>query len=353
MQVHKNWQATFYKNMEVTEFISIVTTAPTADNSQPWRFFCTGDQLNATYHSRSMSPSPFTSCSHGTIIASGALHHTMEAVTSKSVHCRLLPLDNKNTPWSLEIPLNVISSISHKIDFSDITGRHTNRHRFQPIPNDLLVNLEKCSSPNAIILRERSIIKELSDCLRLCSEARFNDKELHEWLFSSLRWTDQEAACGTGLDISTLNLPPGGRSLMHFLSPWIRMRFLNRFGFYKIMATADTQLFSVAPAIIAFCGKKKLSDVWDAGKQIQKTWIALNQQGIAVHPYYAITDIFTRLHQGKLTPRWEASIKKAEKKLTDILSLRSDEQLHMLLRIGMPTVTPTLSRRLPAQAFLE
>lgn len=192
----------------------------------------------------------------------------------------------------------------------------------------------------------------MTSSLRSCSEARFNDQELHEWLFSSIRWSEKEAQSGTGLDISTLHLPPGGRHFMHWMAPWERMQLLNRYGIYKILALADSSLMHQAPGIIAFSGGSSVRDIWEAGCCMQRTWIALNQEGIAVHPYYAITDLLNRLQSGKLNPDWKNQISLAQGNVRELLSLETDERLHMLFRIGLPTVNPVRSQRLPASSFL-
>lgn len=85
---------------------------------------------------------------------------------------------------------------------------------------------------------------------------------------------------------------------------------------------------------------------------MQRTWIALNQEGIAVHPYYAITDLLNRLQSGKLNPDWKNQISLAQGNVRELLSLETDERLHMLFRIGLPTVNPVRSQRLPASSFL-
>jgi len=340
--------------MNIDQFISIVSTAPSADNSQPWLVSDDGQILSIRYFHRSNTPDPFGAFGHATLISGGALQETIDTLlklggqpTSQSI-----VRANEKT-WILDIPKSTIVLANPDSDYSCITSRHTNRHPFKAFGGAIPGLPSGESDCKVLAITQPSDISILASSLKSCCEARFNNQELHEWLFSSLRWTDEEASNGTGLDVSTLHLPPGGRLFMHGIAPWKRMKFLNRLGLYKLMALADTIPFITAPAIVAFIGKTNWKDIWDTGKCMQRTWIHLNQQGFSVHPYYAITDLGNRLKNGKLNPRWTEPVKNAQEDIRNLLGLNHDEELHMLFRVGISKTIPVRSRRLPTNAFFQ
>lgn len=341
--------------MDIEQFISIVTTTPSADNSQPWEFTLDEQTLSVHYLHRSNSPDPFGAFGHGALISGGALQETIEMVLAFGGQPNAeITTNMTNQGWFINTPISAIQDANGNADYSSIVKRHTNRHPFRSLNESKSASTTMGASCRVLTLINRSDIKRLASCLQTCSEARFNNQELHEWLFSSLRWNEDEAKNGTGLDISTLHLPPGGRHVMRFLAPWERMKSLNRLGLYKIMAAADTALFGKAPAIMAFIGKKSYANsAWNTGKCIQRTWIELNQKGIAVHPYYATIDLANRLKNGKLDEKWAIKVGNALEEIKGSLLLNDDEELHMLFRIGMPTISPVKSRRLPAIAFIQ
>jgi len=340
--------------MNVNEFLILATTAPSADNSQPWRFTQTPEGLSCQYRHRKKGHDPFGTLGHGTLISAGALHENIVQITATAAHTNeITKLSEPNREWSILVPRPTIESADAKGPFSAILNRHTNRQPFKALSVKEIPLLNEDSTCRVTVLNERHEIAALADSLQRCAEGRFNDPELHEWLFSSIRWSEREAESGTGLDISTLHLPPGGRWLMHWISSWERMRLLNRFGFYRILAHVDSALFRQAPAIIAFSGGGSVDAIWEAGRTIQRTWISLNQAGIAVHPYYAITDLGNRLRDGRLLTEWVQPISKAQDQMRELLHLQADEQLHMLFRIGRPGKPAVRSRRLPANAFLQ
>lgn len=339
--------------MRIEQFISLATTTPSADNGQPWCFSIDRELLSISYCHRSNKPDPFGAFGHASLISGGALHETIINLLGLGGQSEnQVTVRTNDLSWFLDIPLQSISLANSCADYSSVTSRHTNRHPFKSLDTDLLQFSEADSGCQITLSTHRPTIKQIASCLRSCSEARFNNRELHEWLFSSIRWTDEEAMVGSGLDIATLHLPPGGRQLMRWIAPWKRMAHLNRLGFYKVMALVDSSLFCAAPAILAFSGKTDRNDIWNTGRSIQRTWIQLNQQGIAVHPYYAITDLGNRLRNGELDANWELPVKSSQEIIKQLLKLDSERELHMLFRIGSPTVTPVRSRRLPTASFI-
>jgi hypothetical protein len=339
--------------MVISELIRIATLAPSADNSQPWVFQQHGDVLECSYGTSGRFQDPFGPSGHASLLAAGALHENLSLVTGDRIEVIsdwLSPV----RPWTLqlalsEVPDELAVEASHRIE-----ARHTNRHPFKPILSAEIPKIEPQGSSRIISCLDHSSIAPLASALRICSQARFNQPDLHNWLFSSLRWNQAEIDSGDGLDINTLHLPPGGQHLMQWIKPWSRMATLNRLGLDYIMSVADTALFSQAPAVLAICGGRSKQDTWDAGRTLQRQWISLNAAGFAVHPYYAVTDLGNRRRDGLLQPGWDAHVEKAETISGEALGLKADEQLHILLRVGFPgNITPVRSRRRPPNSFID
>ena len=80
---------------------------------------------------------------------------------------------------------------------------------------------------------------------------------------------------------------------------------------------------------------------------MQQVWLALNQAGLAVQPYYVVSDQLQRLKHGQQHPAHLAQAQQLQLMGTRVLGLKEGQSLAMLLRIGSPTVDPVRSRRLP------
>ncbi len=139
---------------------------------------------------------------------------------------------------------------------------------------------------------------------------------------------------------------------MKFISSWPRMSALNLLGISKIMALIDSLPVQNAPALIVISSKQEPALTWQAGHTLAEIWTTLNQAGLAVHPYYVITDIAHRLQRSELDETAAGFAKKALALSRNVLNLETDELPHIVLRIGYPTAHPERSKRKSADSFI-
>jgi hypothetical protein len=118
------------------------------------------------------------------------------------------------------------------------------------------------------------------------------------------------------------------------------------------MAAVDAKLIAQAPTIIALTGGNSPTQIWEAGRAMMDVWVSLNAAGYAVHPYYVVTDIANRLDAGLLAPEWKAGTERALGLMRETLQLQADERIHLLLRVGRPTMKAVRSRRLPLEQLV-
>ncbi len=95
--------------MNIDQFVSIITTAPSADNSQPWLFSNDGQVLSIRYLHRADKPDPFGAFGHGSLISGGALHETIDTLFKHGGHSTNQSIvRTSGQTWILDIPLNAI-----------------------------------------------------------------------------------------------------------------------------------------------------------------------------------------------------------------------------------------------------
>jgi hypothetical protein len=323
-----------------------MSAAPSADNSQPCRIEQVGDEIFVSYRPHE-GRDPFGVAGHGTLISVGAVAENLTQISGLSTVEWRRKMDG--APYfSARIPASPLpGGLDHPLFV-----RHTNRFPFTtPAPEaDLIDTLGAMTQgPARLHLAVGSpSFGPLTSAARVCCHARFCTRDLHEWLMGSLRFGDEEVARGDGLDIRTVNLPPGGGLFMRFIRDWSRMALLNKMHIYRIMAQAEIQSLTNASMIVSVVGSGAVHDVPEAGRLMQRAWIELNRRGWAVHPHYVITDQKTRLQDGRLASSpWGLGVREAVDGLSAHLGLGAGERLHIMLRVGKPTRTPVRSLRLP------
>jgi hypothetical protein len=338
----------------IQELASVAARAASADNSQPYRLHWNGRRLALHYAERHPEYNVFGPTSHATLLsAGGVIEYLQQALEANGVAPQWQWGSGDGQPYaSLDVPdlpaqLNVPPALLQ---------RHTNRAPFKrtPLPADLMQQLGAMreGAQQIHLVQQPEQRKHLIQQIRLCAEARFCTRVLHEWLQGSLRRTPAQVAQGDGLDVACLALPPGGRQLLDFIAPWPRMARLNAVGAYKLLALTELGPLNSAPVLLCLTGPDGVREGLDAGRLLARAWCWLNAQGIAVHPYYVVTDQVSRMQAGGVVPGFEARVAQAAAAIDGQLQLQNGARLHMILRLGYPSREVPRSRRLPLEQLL-
>ncbi|MDP1652182.1 MAG: hypothetical protein Q8L56_05600 [Rhodocyclaceae bacterium] len=332
--------------------VEAARAAPSADNSQPWQFHCDASRFSCHYRKRD-TRDPFGPAGHATLLSVGAVAENLNQVLGGRIDPVLEDLATGAPYFSLFPSAAEVATRSHPL-----FRRHTNRFPYQrqPLPRQLSSELAAMTEGSArfILLDGKPELPRFADIAEVCCRARFCNRELHEWLMGSLRWPKEQPGSGDGLDIDTLALPPGGRSLMRLIRPWKRLEFLNRLGLYRLMAHAEVQALRHAPLVACIVGdNNKPEGIFSAGRLMQRAWIMLNDRGWAVHPYYVVADQYIRSTQGNIPDPWVEPVAAALTRLAALLRLNTGEQIHMTLRVGLPTRRAPHSGRMPFDRLIS
>ena len=321
-------QVALHKAVEF--LVRCAVAAPSADNSQPWGFRDSADGLRVVYDQARVAGTTFAADEPATLLSVGAVLENLRAGAAAAG----IALDVERWPDDAasyarvtvrEIPANGLAAEASQ---AALFHRHTNRHPYRstPIPAPVMQRSGGLFENRArVVWLPRKRHADMADLVRRASRIRFQTREVHEWLAKSLRFTPAEAAAGDGLDLATLALPPGGAALL---------------------ASIDAQPIRSAPGLVGIVAPSAVDDVIDAGSLMQRLWIQLNREGLAVHPYYVVPDQLDRLARGRVSARFRAGLEQLSEECAQLFGLGQDERLQMLLRVGFPKKVAVLSRRL-------
>jgi hypothetical protein len=346
----------------VRKLAELAHTAPSADNSQPWRLSWDGETLAIAYDTERVSGKTFPADSPATLLSIGAV---VENIITVATDWDLQPqLEYREKLPSTEGEYARIHFLGSDQDNAKIgtdhcvSRRHCNRRKYTktPVPitvSKALITLREGAS-RTLFIEEKSVIQRIASMVQLASEIRFQTREVHEWLGKSLRFSSRTANRGDGMDIATLALPPGGGLFLRLVSDWHRMRILNRLGIYKVLSAIDSAPIKSAPGLIAVIGGTDALETINAGRVMGRTWTLMNSQGLSMHPYYVIPDQLARYRDGTIPSNLIASARSILQGCKRDFKLQKGETLHMIFRAGYSTKSPVYSQRLPLGAvYLE
>lgn len=346
---------------ELKFILDAIQQTPSADNSQPWRLICKKNTLTVCYDQKRCAQKTFSVDNPATLLSFGALLENIY----QSAQALGLEFELKiPEPFDLDNPVyfDVTFFIKENPIISDkkcipLFNRHTNRHPYldKVLPKAHVEILRKMTINEAriVIIEDRSEIKNIAELVRLASEIRFQTQEVHEWLGRSLRFGIKSEEHNDGLDVNTLDLPPGGKIFLRLINNWQRMKLLNIMGAYKVLSAIDSKCIKQAPALVAIISPNGFKNILSTGQLMNRVWIKLNDQGIAVQPYYVVSDQLHRRESGLIPKGLEKQATFVFNKANSIFHFNQNESLQMLLRIGYPTKKPILSKRLPIEAVFS
>lgn len=334
------------------------SSAPSADNMQPWRFRLDADDLVLMYDTSRIGKVIFPVNHQATLITMGAVIENIHQA------CRHLGLNlafetgiPDSAPFEflrVRLPLRSGNIFSENLPW---LHRHTNRLPFSkaPLPSSLkdFLSVQAEGQVKTQVISTSTAINNVARLVRLASQVRFQTREIHDWFSRSLRFSQEQVQSGNGLDVATFDLPPGGRALLKAITAdWRYMSFFNQCGGYKFLAAVEAASIAKAGAIIAIVGPGDSADALNAGRLMERIWVVLNVAGYGVQPYYVVSDQLTRLAQGSVPPKLQQKIRELEKEAASSFHFKGNDCLHMLLRVGLPIRSPKRSLRLPQQEIV-
>ncbi|RDE24791.1 hypothetical protein DV711_04195 [Motiliproteus coralliicola] len=341
---------------DLPDFVQLLIQAgnrgPSPDNSQPLCFsWSDPGRLTIFFDPKRCTDADyFGPGSHASLLTLGAAAENIQQVATAAGFEPSWSWSEREGVKQIEIKLAATDpSFSQELWNHPVFSRHTNRLPFAstPVEAELLQSIVDLKSDCIQVLtsQEESTRQQWIQLVNSASELRFQTRDTHEWLARSLRFSQTDVEKGDGLDVATLALPPGGKYFLKLISDWSRMARLNKVGIYRLMAWIEAQALKQSPMILAIAGPNNTQEeACEAGRMMEKVWLQLNANGIAVQPYYVITDQLVRLEQDKTPPALDS----AARRLADQAGSSFDQLFpHILLRIGYPKADPTRSKRYP------
>lgn len=277
--------------------IEAAILAPSADNSQPWLYRWNNETLELWIdESRSggfsdqrfvLSDLAIGACIENIVIRAHSFGYD-----SQIEH---LP-DPEQTPlWAARIDFSPAPK-QYEALAQFIPERHTDRSFFWKGPittatKQLLSDeAAKTQGVTLIWLDGTPSYKTALKAMWLAESLRFSNKELHQELFSSIRFeVGNRASCTEGLAPATLAIEPPLRPAFKLLRHWPVMKTLNWLSGNYLVGFRSTVLPTLlSPALCLLSIKQtERADIIQAGRSLDRIWLHATALGLKMQPYAA------------------------------------------------------------------
>ncbi len=355
---------------QVIKLIEVGIQAPSADNSQPWKFKILEDGFELWLNHKNMGlffdvEQVATKMSCGALMENvSILAAALGFATSISFFDEPEDAQEEASRFARLTFLPAGEQLDAESVRQTLFNRHTDRNLFQfkkTIPNSLmteLVNLVQsdehyCLHSYQTPLDKKAIIRTIT----ATDTIRFIHERIHKDFYQVLRFGDTGQQTRDGLAAATLGIEAFMIPILQMLKPWWLVKRLNHIGLHHVMAFRGTWLPMKSASQIVSIVRKGGADYLESGRIMQRFWLQANKAGLSVQPLGALPLFLARLHllQGDgFTPeqlKVLISLEEAFAAVTPGFSKDTD-QLVMLFRLGYANQPAEKPYRRSIESFL-
>lgn len=344
----------------IKKILEHAVNAPSGNNSQPWKFEIKGNKIYI-FNVSDGDVTPYNFDQKGSYIAHGALIENISIIAAKhgyEAKTELFPNKN-NSDNTAVIALEKGVSKEDPL-FNYIEDRATNRRMYKKIPlriehkNEILKTEEEVGNGGKIILIEdRGEIEKLAESLALHERLIFENKMIHNIVFSKISWSEKEDfEKRTGLYIKTKfpDMPAFLFPLMKIFGKWSFVNIVNKAGFSgKIQKQSAESCISSSVLCAILVDNEESENYLRGGRLLQRIWLKATKLGLSIQPMTGIPYLARRISSGNsegFSPEQSKLIKQADEIIDNSFN-KEKKTIIMIFRVGYDRKPPVKTFKLP------
>jgi hypothetical protein len=290
---------------QIETIIGLAMQAPSGDNAQPWRFEVENDAIRI-YNVPGKDYSPYNFRERGSLFANGALiENAVVAATSfgYETFIQWFP-DIANQNYLAKLSFSKNNKPSDPL-IESIKSRSTNRKPYLKTPlrqehkKQLFEEARSMQFGDIHFIEDLASIQQFAKIVSLSDRLIFEEKSIHDAIFASIRWTQQEEQEKHGMYIKTLELPPPAQVLFKMLKNWSILMVFNYIGISRFIALQSANNYAASSAIgILIIPDDTNESYIKAGMTFERIWLKADQLGVSVQPVTALAYLAKRVSVG-------------------------------------------------------
>jgi nitroreductase len=348
-------------NDALERLLSAAIRAPSGDNTQPWRFEVESGAGRVVFLvDETRDPSPMNSGQRMARIAVGAALETFLRTAGRSGW--EVRLETPVPPAVAVVHVQVPPGAGVEAEKA-VADRVTNRRAYdgRPVPDDVLARLKSQAPPlegvttHWVVGRER--LEPLADLIGRSDATMFGEATMRRAFLHNVRFdAPPDATVEEGLSLDSLELSAKDRKGLK-LMPWMPSWLLRLAGGLRLFAETARRLITSASGLcLVVAPDRVVATDLTVGRAMQRAWLALTAEGLAVQPMMSLPVLDNALEHG--TPELVASLgrEKVEGLLAELRRLApevGDGRLAYLMRFGYAPAPSGRTGRLPLPAVVK
>ena len=346
------------------ELVRAAVLAPSPDNNQPWRFASRGDRLLVYLDPQDALPSDVNSM-FDLMGVGAAIENTAIAARKRGcearVECNFGPEGSTgDRTRRLAATLDFVPGAQPDPLEAHLAARCTNRKLYstEPVAEKSLSKLTEAAAafPEVRLdwIADRPRICEFARIVKQSDRFRFEYRPFHREIYRQLRFSAKEAEqTRDGLDVRTMELPPGTGLVLRLLRPWPVMRLLNWSRLGRLLTLPSLLSVRRSGALGALSLPEPTPESFLRGGQaFQRIWLAAQAEGLALQPLGSLAVFIGQMEQlagRNLTPAHQRLSDRLGQWVRRLVPSIEDRTLLMLFRLGHATPPSVRALRRPAE----
>jgi molybdopterin/thiamine biosynthesis adenylyltransferase/nitroreductase len=336
------WHAGAPTADDIRFVVAHAALAPSAGNTQPWRFRWTGDRLVASIDDRhAWALLDFERAA--THLAFGA------AIENLAIAARALGLRADVTAFPLPDAVCEVrfarAGAPRDDGIAHIATRVTNREigaprMLDPVASRAFVAAAESAGARVQLVDDRTALDRLGALVGAGDRLQMLGPVMHRELVGELRFDpSQVAATRDGLDVATLALPPPDEAGLRVIArPEVAARLRALGGGAAFERRAHDAFAGASAAALITCSGTDPSAYFAGGRAVQRAWLAATAHGIAIQPHSGLPYLFARLERGDghgLDPTERVTLWALRERWRAVFDSAPDRAELMLLRLSV------------------
>lgn len=281
---------------QLMRMVEAAILAPSAENTQPWRFAIEDDRLLVGIDRSRTLASDVDNMLTLTGIGS-AIENAVIAARGMGLEASVRyalggkPLGVQDNEFEAIAEIATTPAETHDPLYPFLCQRCTMRRlTAKPIAPEVLQRLAAAAAdfPEVGVdwLTSQAEIKPIAKLVGLGNRMRFEYEPFHREFYDNMRFTSEEvAATRDGLDVKTLQLPSGVAGILHALRKWPRMRAANWLGFSRAVARQAATEVCCSGAVGVLSIDAATPECFLAGgRALERIWTASAAAELGFHP---------------------------------------------------------------------
>ena len=335
--------------------------APSADNTQPWRFDVRGDTIQV-WNAGDQEESVFNYGQQVNHASLGAcIENLIQSATAHGFSTSLLLFPESGEPLLVaKVVLSRGASQPSPLAY-EIAKRSSNRKHYEPtpIPQETLDELSglATSSEGRVSFVTGNSVARVAKIISAGEKLALENKPIHDFLFDHVTWTKEEDAVKHGFLIDTFEFAPPQRALFKLFRNWNILKLFIPLGFPDFVAKDMAKVYATSAAFGAILIEESGPEAYvRAGMLFERIWLTATKHGVALQPTTGLQFFAQPVLAGE---RFELSdstarfIRERYAALVEAFGARTGETIAIAFRMGYADAPSAMTTRFEPDVRFE